>query len=199
MGVIALTVSGDQPSIVTSKDAFSREGCAILILDGDSQQLDGHGDECNATYDLRVGHIFRDHRSQGGQEVGPKDEIRLRPGNAVIIQTEETVAFPKWRFGQILPKVSLLQEGVANTPSKVDPGYEGHLLITTFNHADEQSVCAATNDFVPCMFSISRGLFGRTASRAKKCAARYKVRGGRKSATGSMQTAQGGHSSRRRP
>jgi hypothetical protein len=28
----------------------------------------------------------------------------------------------------------LLQEGIANTPSKIDPGYKGHLLITAFNH-----------------------------------------------------------------
>src|ERR1700746_39070 len=42
--------------------------------------------------------------------------------------------FPRGLFGQILPRVSLLERGIANTPSKIDPGYPGHLLITTFNH-----------------------------------------------------------------
>ena len=42
--------------------------------------------------------------------------------------------FPRRLFGQILPRVSLLALGIANTPSKIDPGYSGHLLITTFNH-----------------------------------------------------------------
>jgi dCTP deaminase len=37
-------------------------------------------------------------------------------------------------FGHIVPKVSLLQRGIANTPTKIDPGYNGALLITTFNH-----------------------------------------------------------------
>ncbi|MGH7031321.1 MAG: dCTP deaminase domain-containing protein [Stellaceae bacterium] len=134
MTVIALTASGPDPSVVISNDAFSREGKAILIQNGDDQQLGPDASDCNATYDLRVGQRFRDHRSQDGQDLDRSGEIRLLPGNAVIIEMEEVVKFPKWRFGQILPKVSLLQKGVANTPSKVDPGYEGHLLVTAFNH-----------------------------------------------------------------
>ncbi|MGH7075265.1 MAG: dCTP deaminase domain-containing protein [Stellaceae bacterium] len=58
----------------------------------------------------------------------------LLPGNAVIIRTEEEVEFPTTLFGEILPRVKLLQLGIANIPSKVDPGYSGHLLITAFNH-----------------------------------------------------------------
>jgi dCTP deaminase len=134
MTVIAFTALGPEPSVVTSNDAFSREGSAILIQNGDVKQLGPSASDCNATYDLRVGQKFRDHRSQDGQDLGLSGEIRLLPGNAVIIETEELVKFPKWRFGQILPKVSLLQKGIANTPSKVDPGYEGHLLVTAFNH-----------------------------------------------------------------
>ena|SRR5258708_7782339 len=134
MSVIALTASGDEPTVVTSNDAFDRDGCAILIQNGDPAQLACDAHECNASYDLRVGQIYRDHRNREGQQIGPNDPIMLLPGNAVIIETEELVKFPKSRFGQILPKVSLLQTGIANTPSKVDPGYEGHLLITAFNH-----------------------------------------------------------------
>ena len=134
MTVIALTALGPAPSVVTSKNDFSREGTAILIQNGDPGQLDAQTGDCNATYDLRVGQVFRDHRSQEGQDLGASGSIPLLPGNAVIIETQEVVAFPKWRFGQILPKVSLLQEGIANTPSKIDPGYEGYLLITAFNH-----------------------------------------------------------------
>ncbi len=134
MAVIALTTMGPEPSVVTSSDQFDRDGPAILIQGGDRQQLEVDREECNASYDLRVGELFRDHRSLEGQELGASDEINLLPGNAVIIETEEWVEFPKWRFGQILPRVSLLQQGIANTPSKVDPGYKGRLLITAFNH-----------------------------------------------------------------
>lgn len=134
MSVIALNASGEEPSVVTSNDDFDREGNAILILNSDPAQLAPSAHECNASYDLRVGQIYRDHRNREGQQLAPDDPIQLLPGNAVIIETEELVKFPKTRFGQILPKVSLLQKGIANTPSKVDPGYEGHLLITAFNH-----------------------------------------------------------------
>lgn len=134
MSVIALTSNGPDPSVVTSSDAFDREGSAILIQNGDAEQLGADANDCNATYDLRVGQVFRDHRSGGGQELGVSGKIDLLLGNAVIIETEEYVEFPKWLFGQILPRVSLLQQGVANTPSKVDPGYKGNLLVTAFNH-----------------------------------------------------------------
>jgi dCTP deaminase len=135
MSVIALTTEGPNPSVVTSNNGFSREGTAILILGADERQL-GHDtpDECNATYDLHVGQIFRDHRTENGQELPADGEISLLPGNAVIIETAEWVEFPKTRFGHILPKVGLLQKGIANTPSKIDPGYKGYLLITAFNH-----------------------------------------------------------------
>jgi deoxycytidine triphosphate deaminase len=134
MSVIALTVSGDEPSVVTSNDKYDRDGSAILIQNSDDKQLSANATECNASYDLRVGQIYRDHRNLEGQQLGLGGTIDILPGNAVIIETEELVKFPKYSFGQILPKVSLLQQGIANTPSKVDPGYEGHLLITAFNH-----------------------------------------------------------------
>jgi dCTP deaminase len=134
MTVIALTTLKPQPTVVRSNDEFSRDGLAILIQNGEKDQLGLGGSDCNATYDLRVGEKFRDHRSQDYEDLGHSGEIRLLPGNAVIIQTEEYVKFPRSRFGQILPKVSLLQKGIANTLSKVDPGYEGYLLIPVFNH-----------------------------------------------------------------
>jgi dCTP deaminase len=134
MSVIALAAYGDNPSVVTSNEAFSRTGSAILILNADLEQLQVNHPDCNASYDLRVGGIFRDHRNRDGQALGPEQEISLLPGNAVIIETEEWVEFPRWRFGQILPRVSLLEQGIANTPSKIDSGYKGRLLITAFNH-----------------------------------------------------------------
>jgi deoxycytidine triphosphate deaminase len=136
MPVIALTTDPNSAlrSVVTSSREFNKQGTAILIQDGDIEQLNVDSKECNAGYDLRVGKIFRDHRNEYGQELGEKDKICLLPGNAVIIQTEEWVEFPECRFGQIFPKVRLLQRGISNTPSKVDPGFRGNLLITVFNY-----------------------------------------------------------------
>jgi dCTP deaminase len=51
----------------------------------------------------------------------------------VIVQTEEELHFPRAMFGYVVPKVKLLQKGLSNTMSKVDPGYPGPLIITLFN------------------------------------------------------------------
>lgn len=133
MGVVPFSTLPPHPSVVFTQEEFKLDGSAVLILKPDMRQLDD-AKVCNATYDLRVGDKFKDHRNDTIQALNEGDSIELLPGNAVIIQTEEEVRFPLKLFGQILPRVSLLELGVANTPSKIDPGYSGRLLITTFNH-----------------------------------------------------------------
>ena len=109
-------------------------GTAVLIVKPDMQQFTNMETNCNASYDLRVGDKYKDHRNDIIHALREGERIELLPGNAVIIETEEDVQLPRGVFGQILPRVSLLALGIANTPSKIDPGYRGHLLITTFNH-----------------------------------------------------------------
>src|SRR5665213_337171 len=134
MGIIPFSDSAPYRSVVFQRTEFSIDGAAILMLGADMGQFDDTPVRCNASYDLRVGTMYRDHRNDSSQVLQDGESIELLPGNAVIIQTEELVGFPKKLFGHILPRVSLLQKGIANTPSKVDPGYDGHLLITAFNH-----------------------------------------------------------------
>jgi dCTP deaminase len=128
MAVIALTTDPalGPPSVVTSNTEFHKEGTAVLIQQSDIEQLKADSEDCNSGYDLRVGDAFRDHRNDDGAQIlGQNEKITLRPGNAVIIRTQESVEFPEHRFGEIFPKVGLLQKGIANTPSKVDPGLHG--------------------------------------------------------------------------
>jgi dCTP deaminase len=134
MSVVALTAEGDSLSVLTERQSFDPNGKAILIVGADQSQLSLQSADCNISYDLRVGELYRDHRYKDNRTIGDHESIAIQSGMAVIIQTLEEVVFPKWRFGQIVPKVSLLQEGLANTPTKIDPGYSGKLLITVFNH-----------------------------------------------------------------
>lgn len=119
-------------TVVTDGVAYDPNGDAILIRQADETQLQ-HGTSI-ATYDLRIGRAYRDHRWIDPRTLDDGQVITLEPGSAVIIQTLEDIKLPVTRFGQIAPKVSLLESGIANTPSKIDPGYEGHLNITVFNH-----------------------------------------------------------------
>src|SRR5271165_5369157 len=111
MSLIALTTDSTSKyrSVVTSSTDFKKDGTAVLIQYGDLTKLASHSKECNDGYDLRVGGIFRDHRNNNAEVLSQDSHITLLPGNAVIIQTEEQVEFPVNRFGQIFPKVSLLQ------------------------------------------------------------------------------------------
>src|SRR5258708_13012289 len=121
-------------TVVESMNHFDREGSRILILNLDPGQLRPEDEtESNLTYDLRVGEEYRDHRDSGKRDTGPQGEIVVFAGRGVIIQAVEHVYPPRERFAYIVPKVSLLQEGISNTSSKVDAGYPGPLLITVFN------------------------------------------------------------------
>ena len=139
MSVVPLVLGGPQPTVVTTPQAFEQAGGslgrAVLIQDMDSDQLSG--DSCNISYDLRVGCEYSDHRDVGKRELRPGAAITLHPGTAVILQTQEFIQLPRTRFACVVPKVSLLQKGLSNTMSKVDPGYKGNLLVTLFNLGQE--------------------------------------------------------------
>jgi dCTP deaminase len=122
-------------SVVDSEDAFQKahgfEGAAMLVFNLDKAQLDGTSS--NVSYDLRVGNEYRGHQDVEKRELTSDGEIVLRPGSAVLIQSEEVLFLPRKLFGYVVPKVSLLQKGISNTLSKVDPGYNGALIVTLFN------------------------------------------------------------------
>jgi dCTP deaminase len=122
-------------SVVESEDAFQAasgfEGNSLLIFNLDRSQLSGTSS--NVSYDLRVGSEYRGHRDAEKTELLDDGVLILHPGNAVLIQSEEVVFLPRKLFGYVVPKVTLLQKGITNTLSKVDPGYNGPLIVTLFN------------------------------------------------------------------
>ncbi|WP_062233937.1 dCTP deaminase domain-containing protein [Fictibacillus sp. FJAT-27399] len=132
MSVVPFIMEKEHQSVVTSQEEFSLEGTKILLINLDIDQIKERH-EANTSYDLRVGNEYLDHRETRQMRLTDDDYITLNPGAAVIIETEEYIQFPRYRFGQILPKVGLLRVGISNTTSKIDPGYRGKLLITVFN------------------------------------------------------------------
>ena len=151
MAVVPLVVG---QSVVTSDDDFEqrlgRRGSSLLIRNFDARQL--KPGRPNLSYDLRVGSVYKDHADGVRRELPEKPDaadpapelkedevtkadhaIKLFPGSAVIIETEESLHMPAGLFGYIVPRVWWLQRGVSNTLSKVDSGYNGKLLVTVFN------------------------------------------------------------------
>lgn len=136
MGVIPLIIEGPNRNIVENRQEFEAAGGVrgevILIQGLDRDQLLSPNNT-NVSYDLRVGGEYRDHRDVSGKPLSEDGVIKLLPGAAVIVETEEFIHFPISAFGHVVPRVSLLQKGISNTSLKVDPGYNGRLLITVFN------------------------------------------------------------------
>jgi deoxycytidine triphosphate deaminase len=141
MTVIPFLIDCANRTIVETREEFESsgglEGDVILIKNLDRSQVETdkviEKQSSNASYDLRVGGEYRDHREMGKTDLLDDGILYLPPGAAVIIETYEEVQFPRSRFGHIVPKVKLLMEGISNTSSKVDPGFDGRLLITVFN------------------------------------------------------------------
>jgi dCTP deaminase len=137
MSVIPLVKTGDHRTVVSTKDDFTHagsfNGTALLISNLDDAQLRPDDRESHLTYDLRVGQEYKDHRDRQKQGLPDDGEITLLPGVAVILLTEESVCLPRSMFAYIIPRVSILQKGISNIVSKIDPGYDGPLVITVFN------------------------------------------------------------------
>ena len=136
MSIVPFILDGNNKTVVKSQEEYyeagSINGDVIFIENLDTSQI-LDTESSNASYDLRVGDEYRDHRDSGKTDLLSNGKISLQPGSAVIIETAELVHFPKSRFGHVVPKVSLLQQGLSNTSSKIDPGYTGKLSITVFN------------------------------------------------------------------
>lgn len=129
----------------------------MIIRPLDREQLTAVG-AANVSYDLRVGLHYRDHRDRNPSELPEQGEIKLSPGSAVIIESRETIRFPATRYGIIVPRVSLLQQGLSNTMSKVDPGYHGKLLITVFNLGRKPVIIKRDDRFCSLtIFSVGEG------------------------------------------
>lgn len=129
MSIISLKLDS---TVVERQEDFSVTGRAVRIAPIDKKQLP-NANRVIATYDLRVGKKYRDHRAGDGKDLKSNGRIKLPPGATFVIETEEWVHFPQGMFGYLIPKVGLLQNGISNTLSKVDPGYHGHLIVTVFN------------------------------------------------------------------
>jgi len=143
------------PTVVQTQEDFQKvfgtPTEAVLILNLDVTQLENQKSS-NVSYDLRIGSQYRDHRRKHANGLPENGTLTLKPGSAIIIETEESVHFPASFFGIIAPKVTRLQHGLSTTFSKIDPGYHGPLLITLFNLG--QTVCTINRKDTFCALTL---------------------------------------------
>jgi deoxycytidine triphosphate deaminase len=132
---------GEEVNIVATRDKLVGFGGfnakVVLVHNLDDKQFGKRDDgsyPTNASYDLRVGETYFYYKKPTLRHLNDGDFVEIRPGAAAVIKVEEQVYLPSNIFGLILPRHSLLQQGLDNTATKLDPGYYGELHVTVVNH-----------------------------------------------------------------
>jgi deoxycytidine triphosphate deaminase len=87
-------------------------------------------------YDLRIGGFYKTFIAK--PNLVPLDEnkkVEIKPGDIALIGTLENIRMPKDGSisALILSRVSQVSKGLSNISTKVDPGWEGELLIPVQN------------------------------------------------------------------
>jgi len=64
-------------------------------------------------------------------------EFEMRPGDFVIVDTDEYLRVPEHYFGLVFPKVSLTLRRLSQSAGKVNPGFKGVLRVALKNEGYE--------------------------------------------------------------
>ena len=106
------------------------------------------------TYDLSVGEEYlslRDPHHVKPLEKGKR--IDVRPGEAVLILTEEYICLPKNVMAMIVPRARWIWEGTFVYATRVDPTWYGKLLIAFTNLAKNPIALSRGEEFCTCYFT----------------------------------------------
>jgi dCTP deaminase len=120
-------------SYVESAAGFDMNSDKVMIQNIDESQVEEFSKESNSTYDLRVGSEYWD--SFGFRSIAEGGKIDIKPNKFFCVKTIEHIQIPKTRFGMIVSKVSSLAKGYGVTTTKIDPGYNGELVIYVYNYS----------------------------------------------------------------
>lgn len=102
-----------------------------------------------ASYDLRLGHHFREYITSDRRPIDPRSPERrtkldvlrgaevktIRARSFLLASTEEYISLPDDIVGRVEGKSSLARMGlfVHVTAGFIDPGFDGHLTLELFN------------------------------------------------------------------
>lgn len=156
--------NGEKRTVVDRDCDFKQDGNAVLVVQFDSQQFSEkrlENELCtNASYDLRVGNLYRMYSELSETQLNQGETIEVPPLSGLIVYTLELVRFPDNICGLVLPRESLLRKGLSNETTKVDPGYgPGRLNITVFNKTREKQTLKYGEPFCALeLFQVAKGI-----------------------------------------
>lgn len=122
-------------------------GIIIDPLDNDSEE--------QVSVDLSVGGMYQHSGDNEWRYLG--DEITIRPGTCVLIQTNETLKMPNNAFGILHTKGSMGAKGVLVANTKLDPLFEGNLNIPVYNSGNRKVTLTKGQKFCSIAFWKTEG------------------------------------------
>jgi dCTP deaminase len=93
-----------------------------------------------ASLDLHVGVVFVPPKKEPriGQQVDKREEYTLEPGQAIVVDTTESLNFPKDIAAFGFPPTTISNRAILMTnPGHIDPGFKGKLNFTLINMGRE--------------------------------------------------------------
>lgn len=89
------------------------------------------------------------HHDDAGADLRCTSEVRLRPGERVVVGTGVRVALPPGHVGLVAPRSGLaarLGLSIVNAPGIVDAGYRGEIRVCLVNLDPERPIELAAGD-----------------------------------------------------
>ena len=86
-----------------------------------------------------------------GADLRCTSDVRLEPGQRVLVGTGVRVALPPGTVGLVTPRSGLaarLGLGIVNSPGVIDSGYRGEILVCLVNHDPDEVITLEAGDRV---------------------------------------------------
>lgn len=94
------------------------------------------------------------HPGDAGADLRTRVEVRLAPGERVLVPTGVSIALPEGFVALIHPRSGLATKHgltIVNAPGTVDAGYRGEIAVTLLNTDSQQSINLARGDRIAQM------------------------------------------------
>lgn len=99
----------------------------ILIYPFDSRNLGPF------SYDLCVGHEAFSIRKKSKILISKKKDVAVEPDDVLLVLTNEYIGLPRYYAGSVLPRFSLVREGIMQSMTKIDPTWYGRIAVAIVN------------------------------------------------------------------